>query len=55
MIVSPITVFLWIGEKAEEEIRFGALNLIEAFFQDKDLSLFHNIPSYMNLKPISQT
>lgn len=35
LLVTPVTVFMWLGKEIDEEVRNGSLSIIKAFFQDK--------------------
>lgn len=55
LLVSPIMLYLWLGDEVEDDVRAGQLNLIDAFFQIKNLDLFQSQPSYKTKKKFSET
>jgi tmRNA-binding protein len=34
--------YLWLGDEVEDSVRAGQLNLIDAFFKNKNLDLFQS-------------
>ena len=48
-------LYLWLGDEVEDDVRAGQLNLIDAFFKNKNLDLFQSQPSYKTKKKFSET
>jgi hypothetical protein len=32
LLVTPVTVFMWLGKEIDEDVRNGSLSIIKAFF-----------------------
>ena len=55
LLVTPVTVFMWLGKEINEEVRNGSLSIIKAFFQDKMPEKLDFQPSYITSKRFSET
>lgn len=47
ILATPVTLFLWLGNEIEPEVRDGALQIIKAFYQEKQPDRLQFEPSYI--------
>ena len=55
LLVTSVTIFLWLGDEVNQEVKSGSLQIIKAFFQEKMLDKMEFTPSYQVKRKFSDT